>query len=57
MVQAWESEMDFINNPVDTLGGRNMELSAQAQAALAFDAFAIIVSIVCILYVLLFKQP
>ncbi|CAM6096333.1 unnamed protein product [Calypogeia fissa] len=56
LAEAWKSDMDFIDNPVDTLGGRNMDLSGQAQTALVFDAFAIIVSIVCICIAIFLKQ-
>ncbi len=41
----------------DTLGGRNMPLSGQAQTALAFDVFALFVSLLAILYASFFKQP
>jgi hypothetical protein len=41
----------------DTLGGRNMPLSGQAQTALAFDVFALFVSLLAILYASFFKHP
>lgn len=56
MSQPWEDSY-FVDNTVDTLGGRNMELSDQARSAVAFDAFAILVSIFCIVYATFFKQP
>ncbi|CAN6458482.1 unnamed protein product [Victoria cruziana] len=51
-VRNWESVPDM----VDRLGGRNMELSDQTLTALTFDIVAIIVSISCITYALLFKE-
>lgn len=51
-VRNWESVPDM----VDRLGGRNMELSDQILTALTFDIVAIIVSISCITYALLFKE-
>lgn len=51
-VRNWESVPDM----VDRLGGKNMELSDQTLTALTFDIVAIIVSISCITYALLFKE-
>ncbi|KAJ3671605.1 hypothetical protein LUZ60_007684 [Juncus effusus] len=42
---------------VDQLGGRNMKLSDQASTALTIDIGIIIFSILCIIYVAVFKEP
>ncbi|BBN04009.1 NAD(P)H-quinone oxidoreductase subunit T, chloroplastic [Marchantia polymorpha subsp. ruderalis] len=47
--EVWDPENDS-KEPVDRLGGDNMELSDQAQAALLFDAFALVVSIFAIIF-------
>ncbi|CAL4993998.1 unnamed protein product [Urochloa decumbens] len=54
-------EQDIINyepvpDTVDRLGGRNMKLSDQANAALTIDLVIIIISICCIIYAVFFKE-
>ncbi|KAL3682697.1 hypothetical protein R1sor_000719 [Riccia sorocarpa] len=50
--EVWDPDNNS-KEPVDRLGGANMELSDQAQAALAFDFFALLVSIVAIVIAVL----
>ncbi|KAL3679458.1 hypothetical protein R1sor_022414 [Riccia sorocarpa] len=50
--EVWDPDNNS-KEPVDRLGGANMELSEQAQAALAFDFFALFVSIVAIVIAVL----
>ncbi|CAO2148509.1 unnamed protein product [Urochloa humidicola] len=54
-------EQDIINyesvpDMVDRLGGKNMKLSDQANAALTIDLVIIIISICCIIYAVFFKE-
>ena len=42
---------------VDRLGGRNMKLSDQALAALTIDIGIIFFCILCLIFVVLFKEP
>ncbi|KAF3774702.1 NAD(P)H-quinone oxidoreductase subunit T [Nymphaea thermarum] len=51
-VRDWESIPDM----VDRLGGRNMKLSDQTLSAISIDLVAILVSICCMIYALLFKE-
>ncbi|CAA7057843.1 unnamed protein product [Microthlaspi erraticum] len=48
---------ESIPDMVDRLGGRNMELSAQAMTALTFDVFVLLFALGCIVYVTVFKDP
>ncbi|XP_031498391.1 NAD(P)H-quinone oxidoreductase subunit T, chloroplastic-like [Nymphaea colorata] len=51
-VRDWQSIPDM----VDRLGGRNMKLSDQTLSAISIDLVAILVSICCMIYALLFKE-
>lgn len=51
-VRDWQPIPDM----VDRLGGRNMKLSDQTHSALSIDTMAIMVSICCMIYALLFKD-
>jgi curved DNA-binding protein CbpA len=51
-IQNYESVPDM----VDRLGGRNMKLSDQAMTALTIDFVIIIISVICIIYALFFKE-
>ena len=51
-IQNYESVPDM----VDRLGGRNMKLSDQAMTALTIDFVIIIISVICIIYAVFFKE-
>ncbi|EFJ05357.1 hypothetical protein SELMODRAFT_163076 [Selaginella moellendorffii] len=52
----WKTEWQPKLDPIEVLDGKNLKLSDQQQTALAFDLFAILVSVATMIYVGFFKH-